>query len=164
MERNVKPQISDRLAPDGALEAPGTALSLNAGAGNRRRRQRQTQGILIVEPDDEIALALEEALENAGFNVETVASLDEARFALNGCHFDVVAFASAIDPDQYAEFLTCLAGSPGAMRIPIMFAARQGQDQAAPAPAGTAVSSRPLVAWLEAMQAVIAERERPACA
>lgn len=158
----MKPQISDRLAPDGALEAPGTALSLNAGAGNRRRRQ--PQGILIVEPDDEIALALEEALENAGFNVETVASIDEARFALNGCHFDVVAFASAIDPDQYAEFLTCLAGSPGAMRIPIMFAARQGQDQAAPAPAGTAASSRPLVAWLEAMQAVIAERERPACA
>lgn len=133
-----------------------------AGAGRREHRLERADGVLIIEPDDELALALADELEAAGFNVETVASMDEAHLALNGCHFEMVVFTSGIEQDDYNGLLSCLEGRPGTIRLPVPFATTSGQHAAATSAQdlGTAVLNGALAGFVEAMRAAILERKR----
>lgn len=132
-------------------EAP--ALAAVPASGRRTHWPQQAHGMLLVQPDDELALALEEALETAGFNVETVASIDEARFALIGCLFEMVVLPAGIEQEACSGLLACLAGSPGAMQLPAGIATAHE----------TAANARALAGFMEALQATITERRRLAC-
>lgn len=150
-DRQRVPASRRQQEAPGIAEEPPPALAALL-ENTRRHPWPKPAGILVVQPDDELALALEEALEAADFNVETVALFDDAQ-ALAGCRFEMVVLPSRAEPGDYAGLLACLAGSPGAIRLPVSFEAS----------ADTAVSGQSLAGFLDSLKAAIEERKHLAC-
>jgi DNA-binding response OmpR family regulator len=121
-------------------------------------------GILVVEPDDELALALEEALEDAQFNVESVASINQAKLTLRGCHFDLVVLARTEEPVLSAEFLACLRGNASTARSPALVASPAELQELSPVTAGSRVErsalvqSQRLASFVDAVREALRER------
>lgn len=91
------------------------------------------RAILLIEPNDEVALALEEALENAQLNVECVASVAEAWLYLSDCHFDLVVLGWNSDGNTRAEFSDFVRSLPrriGDHRLPVIAVAAREVDGA----------------------------------
>ena len=132
------------MPPSASLSAAPSWLVLGRSANSRRRwrgsRSLPREGdtfttprppaILLIESNDDVALALEEALENAQFNVECVASVAEAWLFLSDYHFDMVVLTSESDGNTRAElsdFVRSLPRGIGYYRSPVIaVAAREG--------------------------------------
>jgi len=78
----------------------------------------RTPSVLVVERDDDKALAAEELLEDAQCYVETVASIADAAHALLRFSFDIVILGSSAR-EADAEFIQVLQRDSGGRQAPV---------------------------------------------
>lgn len=70
-------------------------------------------GILLVEDNDEVALFMHEALEDAGYNVLCVATVAQAKRALRAGRFDLIVLDWNLDGACGSTLLTSLPSRDG---------------------------------------------------
>ena len=178
--RRVPGRFGKRMQDQGA-SAPPQSRSARSRIGRARKEgferrlvgstcrysaKSQALGILVVEPDDEVALALEGAFEDAKFNVETAASWEQAELAMHGCQFDIVVLAWEGDQDERAWFMARLRRQTATSRFPLVIAAMREHDETLTEEARShganalAIKACSLADFVDAVRAVLIARDR----